>query len=105
MKKFKMYIVKKGQKCYHFVKNLLKEMLMYEDIICAELKSWQQKLEKLALDIWANPEKPNREYKACKWTAELLREAGFTTVEVYGDRSFEAPQPGEQRIYFYAQKG
>lgn len=50
---------------------------MYEDIICAELKLWQPKLEKLALDIWANPEKPNKEHKACKWTAELLQEAGF----------------------------
>ncbi len=34
----------------------------------------------------------------------FLQEAGFTKIEVYGDRSFDAPQPGEQRIYFYAQK-
>ena len=54
---------------------------MYEDIISKELKLWQPKLEKLALDIWANPEKPNAEYKACKWTADLLREAGFEVEE------------------------
>jgi len=54
---------------------------MYQDIISAELKLWQPKLEKLALDIWENPERPNFEYKACKWTAELMREAGFDVEE------------------------
>ena len=34
----------------------------------------------------------------------FLREAGFRIIEVYGDRSREAPKPGEQRVYFYAQK-
>ena len=54
---------------------------MFQELITAELKLWQPKLEKLALDMWEHPEGPNAEYKACKWTAELLREAGFTVEE------------------------
>ena len=32
----------------------------------------------LAKRIWDNPEGPNREFLACKWSAELLSDAGFT---------------------------
>ena len=35
----------------------------------------------------------------------FLKDAGFTHIEVYADRRFEAPQEGEQRIYFKARKG
>lgn len=35
----------------------------------------------------------------------FLKEAGFTHIEVYADRLFEAPRSGEQRIYFKARKG
>ena len=34
-----------------------------------------------------------------------LKVAGFTHIEVYADRKFEAPAEGEQRIYFKARKG
>ena len=34
-----------------------------------------------------------------------LKAAGFTHIEVYADRLFEAPREGEQRIYFKARKG
>ena len=34
-----------------------------------------------------------------------LKKAGFTSIEVYADRLFEAPREGEQRIYFKARKG
>lgn len=34
-----------------------------------------------------------------------LRDAGFTHIEVYADRRFEAPGAGEQRMYFKARKG
>lgn len=34
-----------------------------------------------------------------------LKAAGFTHIEVYADRKFEAPGAGEQRIYFKARKG
>ena len=36
---------------------------------------------------------------------EYLKAAGFTHIEVYADRRFEAPRDGEQRIYFKARKG
>ncbi len=35
----------------------------------------------------------------------FLKDAGFTHIEVYADRLFETPRPGEQRIYFKARKG
>ena len=35
----------------------------------------------------------------------FLRKAGFSHIEVYADRRFEAPQEGEQRLYFKARKG
>ena len=38
---------------------------------------YRGRLWDLAKRIWDNPEGPNREYLACKWTAELLQEAGF----------------------------
>lgn len=34
-----------------------------------------------------------------------LKNAGFTHIEVYADRLFEAPREGEQRVYFKARKG
>ena len=34
-----------------------------------------------------------------------LRQAGFTSIEVYADRKLEAPKQGEQRIYIKARKG
>ncbi len=56
-------------------------------------------------DVWHRSFEEHREYA---YTVEqltgYLQEAGFRLVEVYGDRSFEAPKEQEQRIYFYAQK-
>ena len=57
---------------------------MYEEIMFAEIARWREKLEKLALDIWNNPEGPLQEYKAQEWTAALLREAGFEVTLGYG---------------------
>ena len=54
---------------------------MAKHIAFAEIECWRSKLEQLALDIWNNPEVAYGEYKACEWTAQLLREAGFR-VEV-----------------------
>ena len=57
-------------------------------------------------DVWHRSFEEHREYAyTIGQLTEWLKEAGFTTVEVMGDRSFEGPQPGEQRIWFYAQKG
>ena len=36
---------------------------------------------------------------------QYLRQAGFTNIEVFADRKFTAPAPGEQRIYLKARKG
>jgi SAM-dependent methyltransferase len=35
---------------------------------------------------------------------DFLLDAGFSGIKVYGDRRLEAPQEGEQRIYFVAKK-
>lgn len=57
-------------------------------------------------DVWLRSFEEHMEYAYSVEELEgYLRRAGFDTVEVYGDRSFEAPKEGEQRIYFYAQKG
>ncbi len=57
-------------------------------------------------DLWRRDFEEHREYAySVEQLTAWLKEAGFETVEVYGDRSFEAPEAGEQRIYFYAQKG
>jgi len=36
--------------------------------------------------------------------AAMLAEAGFSCVTAYGDRKLSPPEPGEQRIYFAAEK-
>jgi hypothetical protein len=36
---------------------------------------------------------------------QYLKDAGFTHIRVYGDRTFAAPTEGEQRIYLKARKG
>lgn len=35
---------------------------------------------------------------------ELLAQNGFDNIEVFGDRTFDAPKPDEQRIHFLARK-
>ena len=49
---------------------------MHQQIAFAEIERWRKQLDRLALDIWENPEGPYREYHACEWTAQLLRDAG-----------------------------
>ena len=57
-------------------------------------------------EAWHRSFEEHREYA---YTREqltgYLRDAGFTDIEVYADRLFESPRPGEQRIYFKARKG
>ena len=43
-------------------------------------------------------------YSADQLTA-YLKEAGFTSIEVFADREICSPRPGEQRIYLKARKG
>ena len=57
-------------------------------------------------EVWHRSFEEHQEYA---YSRELLtgflKEAGFTHIEVYADRLFEAPREGEQRIYFKARKG
>ncbi len=56
--------------------------------------------------VWHRFFEEHREYaySADQLTA-YLKDAGFTQIQVYADRLFEAPRKGEQRIYIKARKG
>ena len=55
---------------------------------------------------WNRSYEEHREYAYSEeQLREYLKAAGFTHIEVYADRRFEAPREGEQRIYFKARKG
>ena len=57
-------------------------------------------------NVWHRSFEEHQEYAYSEaQLRQFLREAGFNRVRVYADRSFAAPQPGEQRIYFSARKG
>ena len=57
-------------------------------------------------NLWDRSFEEHREYAySQQQLTQYLKDAGFTHIRVYGDRTFEAPQPGEQRIYFSARKG
>ncbi len=57
-------------------------------------------------DSWHRSFEEHREYAySAEQLTGYLKAAGFTHIEVYADRKFEAPGPGEQRIYFKARKG
>ena len=57
-------------------------------------------------DTWLRSYEEHREYAySAEQLTAYLREAGFTRIEVYADRRFEAPGPDEQRIYLKARKG
>ena len=56
--------------------------------------------------VWERSFEEHREYAySADQLVGYLKAAGFTHIRVYGDRSFEAPKPGEQRIYIKARKG
>ncbi len=55
---------------------------------------------------WHRSFEEHREYAyGAQELKGYLKDAGFTHIEVYADRKFEAPGAGEQRIYFKARKG
>ncbi len=57
-------------------------------------------------DMWLRSFEEHREYAYSQnQLVAYLKNAGFTGIEVYADREFVAPRPGEQRIYFKARKG
>ena len=56
--------------------------------------------------VWHRSFEEHREYAySQEQLTGFLKAAGFTHIEVYADRLFEAPREGEQRIYFKARKG
>ena len=56
--------------------------------------------------MWERSFEEHREYAySAGQLTGYLKAAGFTHIEVYADRRFEEPAPGEQRIYFKARKG
>ena len=57
-------------------------------------------------EVWHRSFEEHREYAYSReQLTGYLKDAGFTNIEVYADRCFEAPREGEQRIYFKARKG
>ena len=57
-------------------------------------------------NVWHRSFEEHREYAySQEQLMTYLKEAGFTHIEVYADRKFQAPAEGEQRIYFKARKG
>lgn len=56
--------------------------------------------------LWRRSFEEHREYAYSReQLSAYLREAGFTHIEVFADRSLCAPREGEKRIYFKARKG
>ena len=57
-------------------------------------------------ELWQRSFEEHQEYAySQQQLTQFLKEAGFTDIKVYGDRTFSDPGPGEQRIYFQARKG
>ncbi len=57
-------------------------------------------------DLWQRSFEEHQEYAySAKQLVGYLKEAGFTSIRVFGDRRMEAPKEGEQRIYIKARKG
>ena len=57
-------------------------------------------------DVWHRSFEEHCEYAYSEvQLRSYLKAAGFTHIEVYADRKFEAPGAGEQRIYFKARNG
>ena len=57
-------------------------------------------------EVWYRSFEEHREYAySVEQLTNYLKAAGFTHIEIYADRLFEAPREGEQRIYMKARKG
>ena len=56
--------------------------------------------------LWERSGEVHQEYAYSReQLTAFLKEVGFTNIEVFADRCFDAPREGEQRIYFKARKG
>ncbi len=57
-------------------------------------------------DVWNRSYEEHREYAySAGQLVSYLKAAGFTSIEVFGDRKLTPPEAGEQRIYLKARKG
>lgn len=57
-------------------------------------------------NVWQRSWEEHQEYAYSRAQLEgFLKDAGFTSVEVFGDRRMEQPNETDQRIYFKARKG
>ncbi len=57
-------------------------------------------------NLWERSFEEHREYAySADQLTGYLKDAGFTHIRVYADRSLEPPREGEQRIYIKARKG
>ncbi len=57
-------------------------------------------------DLWCRSVEEHREYAYTAQTlVAYLQAAGFTGIEIYGDRKLSPPEANEQRIYIKARKG
>ena len=57
-------------------------------------------------DVWRRSFEEHEEYAySIEQLTGFLKAAGFTGIRVYADREFCDPRPGEQRIWFKANKG
>ncbi len=56
--------------------------------------------------LWHRSFEEHQEYAySADQLTRWLKEAGFTSIEIFGDRRLEPPAEGEQRIYIKARKG
>ncbi len=86
-----------------------------EDVYCVWRGEFDEKTNicSYAMDLfqregssWRRSYEEHREYAySAEQLTQYLKAAGFTSIAVYADRRFEAPAPGEQRIYLKARKG
>lgn len=55
--------------------------------------------------LWQRTGEVHREYAyTAQELTQWLKEAGFTDIRIFGDRSFDAPKENEQRLFFAAKK-
>lgn len=86
-----------------------------EDVFClwrgefdpdANICSYGMDLFQRRGQLWERSFEEHKEYAySQEQLLQYLKAAGFTHIRVYGDRTFDAPKSGEQRIYIKARKG
>ena len=56
-------------------------------------------------NLWRREQEEHLEYAfELSWIQKELEAAGFSEIEIFGDRTFLSPAPGEERVYIVARK-